>query len=182
MLGAAGPLQARLGPPGFIDAKVSRQFAEGVVTAQQLRDQGRLGQVAVVHLGTNGPPTTRDVDGLMAALAAVPRVLLVTVRMPRRWEAQTNDTLRAAAARYPAVVVVDWFAYSDGHRDWFASDGIHLKPLGAQAYADLVAAAVPPPPQPPPPPPAPPKPAASPYTRKWRWSSWASFYGGRSPR
>jgi hypothetical protein len=164
MLGAAGPLQVRLGPAGVIDAKVSRQFAEGVVTARDLRDQGRLGQVAVVHLGTNGPPRTSDIDALMGFLAGVPRVLLVTVRMPRTWEGQTNDALRAAAARYPAVVIVDWYSYSDGHRDWFASDGIHLKPVGAQAYADLVGGALAPPPpaQPPPAQPAPPPPPAQP--------------------
>ena len=170
MLGAAGPLQARLGPAGFIDAKVSRQFVAGVATARQLRDEGRLGQVVVVHLGTNGPPRTRDVDALMAALAGVPRVLFVTVRMPRTWEAETNDTIRAVPSRYPQVGIVDWYTYSDGHRDWFLSDGIHLKPIGAQAYADLVAVAVsPPPPPPPPPPPAPSKPGWTPYTRRLRW-------------
>ena len=170
MLGAAGPLQARLGPAGFIDAKVSRQYVEGVATARRLRDQGRLGQVVIVHLGTNGPPRPSDIDALMAALAGVPRVLFVTVRMPRTWEAQTNDVGRAGAARYPQVVLVDWYAYSDGHRDWFQSDGVHLKPIGAQAYADLVAYAVPPPPPlPPPPPPAPKKTGWPPYTRRWRW-------------
>lgn len=169
MLGAAGPLQARLGPVGFIDAKVSRQFVAGVATARQLRDEGHLGQVVVVHLGTNGPPRTRDVDALMSVLAAVPRVLFVTVRMPRSWEAETNDTIRAVPGRYPQVGIVDWYTYSDGHRDWFLSDGIHLKPIGAQAYADLVAYAVSPPPPPPPPPPAPSKPGWTSYTRRLRW-------------
>jgi len=169
MLGAAGPLQARMGPAGFIDAKVSRQFVAGVATAQQLRAQGHLGQVVVVHLGTNGPPRTRDVDALMSVLAGVPRVLFVTVRMPRSWEAETNATIRAVPSRYPQVAIVDWYTYSDGHRDWFLSDGIHLKPIGAQAYADLVEYAVSPPPPPPPPPPAPQKPGWSPYTRRLRW-------------
>ena len=95
MLGAAGPLQARLGPSGYIDAKVSRQFAQGVDVARQMRDQGRLGQAVVVHLGTNGPPRTSDIDAMMNALSGVPHVLFLTVRMPRSWEAQTNQTLRA---------------------------------------------------------------------------------------
>ncbi|MBV8691227.1 MAG: acetyltransferase [Actinobacteria bacterium] len=171
MLGAAGPLQARLGPAGFIDAKVSRQYVEGIATARRLRDQGRLGQVVIVHLGTNGPPRPSDIDNLMATLAGVPRVLFVTVRMPRTWEAQTNDVLRAGAARYPQVVLVDWYTYSDGHRDWFQSDGVHLKPIGAQAYADMVAYSVPPPPPAPPKPPSKPpsKPGWSPRTRQMRW-------------
>ncbi|MBV8960587.1 MAG: hypothetical protein JO087_17595, partial [Actinobacteria bacterium] len=148
-----------------------RQYVEGIATARRLRDQGRLGQVVIVHLGTNGPPRPSDIDNLMATLAGVPRVLFVTVRMPRTWEAQTNDVLRAGAARYPQVVLVDWYTYSDGHRDWFQSDGVHLKPIGAQAYADMVAYSVPPPPPAPPKPPSKPpsKPGWSPRTRQMRW-------------
>jgi hypothetical protein len=165
MLGSAGPLQQRFGATGFIDAKVGRQFADGVQVARTFREQGRLGQVVVVHLGTNGPPRTKDIDGLMAELAAVPHVLLVTVRMPRQWEGATNDALHGAAARYPSISLVDWHGYSNPHSEWFQSDGIHLRPAGAQAYADLIGGALPPPPPPPPPPPettttAPPPPPA----------------------
>src|SRR5205807_9193797 len=93
MLGAAGPLQARLGPSAYIDAKISRQFADGVNVARQLREQGRLGEVAIVHLGTNGPPKASEVDSLARELGPVPHVLLVTVRVNQRWEGPTNQTL-----------------------------------------------------------------------------------------
>jgi peptidoglycan/LPS O-acetylase OafA/YrhL len=152
MLGAAGPLQARLGDSGYIDAKVGRQYAQGVDVAREMREQGRLGEAVIVHLGTNGPPRDRDVDALMGQLTAVPHVLFVTVRMPRNWEAATNNTLRASAARYPTITIVDWHGYSDGHPEWFQSDGVHLRPPGAQAYAQLIGGALPAPPPPPPPP------------------------------
>jgi hypothetical protein len=152
MLGAAPQLQGRLGGSGFIDAKVGRQFSQGVDVARQLREQGRLGQVVLVHLGTNGPPRARDIDALMGQLTAVPHVLLVTVRMPRDWEAETNQTLRAAAGRFATITLVDWRGHSEGHGDWFASDGIHLNGRGAAAYAELMGSAIPPPPPPTPPP------------------------------
>jgi hypothetical protein len=152
MLGAAPRLQGRLNG-GVIDARVGRQFVEGIAVAKRLHDEGRLGQVVVIHLGTNGPPHPQDIDGLMAQLAGVPRVLLVTSRMPRTWEGATNDALRAAIARHPTAVLVDWFALSNGHPEWFLSDGVHLRPPGAQAFADLIGGAIVPPPPPPPPPP-----------------------------
>ena len=31
---------------------------------------------------------------------------------------------------------------SDGHRDWFLDDGVHLTETGRQAYADLIREAV----------------------------------------
>jgi peptidoglycan/LPS O-acetylase OafA/YrhL len=149
MLGAAGRLQAHLGPSAVIDAKVSRQFAEGVAEARRLRDEGRLGPVVFVHLGTNGPPRAGEVDAMVDALAGVQHVLLVNVRVDRKWEAATNRTLADGAVRHAdRVKVVDWYGFSQGHRDWFMSDGTHLKPPGAEAYANLLAGGGPPPPPP----------------------------------
>ncbi|HET9444345.1 MAG TPA: acyltransferase family protein, partial [Acidimicrobiales bacterium] len=162
MVSAAPALQERLGATGYIDARLSRQFSEGVEVARLLREQGALGQVVIVHLGTNGPPKAGQVDALMAELAGVPHVRLVTVRMPQRWEAEANQTLRDAAARHPTVQIVDWYAYSEGHREWFESDGTHVKRSGAEAYADLLMSSVPAPAPPTPPTtvaPAPPEPA-----------------------
>ena len=158
MLGAAGPLQARLGPNAFTDAKVSRQFADGVAQARRLRDEGRLGQVVFVHLGSNGPPRASDIDALMEVLAGVPHVRFVNVRVNRKWEGPTNQTLADGAARHgPKVQLVDWYAFSAGHLDWFQSDGTHLKAAGAEAYANLLGSYLPPAPPPPPPLPAAPE-------------------------
>jgi peptidoglycan/LPS O-acetylase OafA/YrhL len=153
MLGAAGGLRERLGPASFVDARINRQFGEGVAEVRRLRAEGRLGQVVFVHLGTNGPLRHEEVDALMEALAGIEHVRLVTVRVNRRWEGITNEALVAGAARHGArVQLVDWFAASADHRDWFQSDATHLKGPGIEAYANLLAAAMPPPPPPPPPP------------------------------
>lgn len=139
MLSAVVPLQERLGAGSYIDAKLRRQFAQGVDLARQLREEGRLGQVVIVHLGTNGPPKASEVDALMRELTGVAEVRLVTVRMPQRWEAATNQTLHDAAARHPSIQIVDWYGYSEGHLEWFESDGTHMKRSGARAYAELLA-------------------------------------------
>ena len=143
MVGAAGPLKARLGPSSGIDAKVSRQFHEGVELTATLRRQGRLAPVLVVHLGTNGPPTPAHIDGMMAAAGPATRVLIVNVRVSRTWSDETNAVLAAAPARHPQATLVDWHAHSAGHAGWFHSDGIHLTPAGAQAYADLIGSMLP---------------------------------------
>ena len=146
MLSAAAPLRDGFGAAAYIDAKLRRQFVEGVEEVRKLREGGQLGQVVFVHLGTNGRPRDSDIDALMAELAAVPYVFLVTVRMPKRWEGETNEALWAAAQRHPTIRVVDWYGYSEGHREWFESDATHMKPAGARAYAELLAASLPGPP------------------------------------
>jgi hypothetical protein len=153
MLGAVPALQARLGASGYIDAKQNRYFGEAVPIVRQLRAEGRLGRVVVIHLGNNGPPRDAEVDALVAELAGVEQVLFVTVRVNRKWQGTSNAVLSAGAARHPTVKLVDWYGHSEGHRDWFQSDGTHLKGPGANAYAELVGAAISPPPPPPPPPP-----------------------------
>jgi hypothetical protein len=50
-----------------------------------------------------------------------------------------NDSLVAAAATHPALIVVDWNLYSRNHPDWFQGDGIlHLLNDGSKGMATLL--------------------------------------------
>ena len=40
------------------------------------------------------------------------------------------------------VATIDWPAYSAGHDDWFADDGLHVTPAGGRAFATMIAEAV----------------------------------------
>jgi len=149
MLGAADELHKRLGSSGYIDAKLNRYFSQAAPIIHDLRAKGALGRVVIIHLGNNGPVSDGDVDAVMRELDGVPNVLLATVRVDRSWQNEVNQTLRSAAARYPTVQIVDWYAYSAGHSDWFQSDGTHFRTSsgpGAKGYADLLAGSIPPPP------------------------------------
>ena len=162
MLGAAGPLRARLGGASYIDAKKNRQYRQAVPVAQDMRTKGRLGPVVIVHLGNNGPAKRSDVDAALDYLRDAREVLLVTVRVDKGWQASVNDTLRAAARGRARVKIVDWYSYSDTHRNWFWSDGTHLTPTGAKEYAKLIAAAIPAQPKPSPKPTPSPSPTPTP--------------------
>ena len=160
MVSAADELHRRLGPSGYIDAKQNRYFSQAAPIIHDLRARGALGRVVIIHLGNNGPVSNGDVDAVMAELNGVPNVLLVTVRVNRSWQDEVNQTLRNAAPRYPNAQIVDWYATSAGHGDWFQADGTHFRTSsgpGANAYADLLVGSIPPPPTtttttPPPPP------------------------------
>jgi lysophospholipase L1-like esterase len=58
--------------------------------------------------------------------------------VPRPWEDQVNDTLADGARRYNAALV-DWHSFGGEHPEFFWDDGIHLRPEGAAAYAQLIA-------------------------------------------
>ncbi|MGH9164712.1 MAG: hypothetical protein ACRDZW_04250, partial [Acidimicrobiales bacterium] len=140
-------------PSSLIDARTRRQFHEGVGVVRQLLDEQRLTPVMVVHLGNNGRVRMSDVEGLVAELTEGQRLLLVNVRVDAPWRESVNEVLAEAAQRFPVVTLVDWYGYSEGHRNWFQSDGTHFTATageGARAYAELIttAAATPPPPTP----------------------------------
>lgn len=79
---------------------------------------------------------------MLQLLAGVERVVLVTVRVPRPWEAGNNSLIRAAEERYDNVRVADWYGASAGRYELFWDDGIHPRPEGAVEYANLIAAAL----------------------------------------
>jgi peptidoglycan/LPS O-acetylase OafA/YrhL len=136
MLGAAGELATR----GYtVDAKESRQFSDGRAIVEQLRDDGRLGDVVVVHLGTNGNINPDDLTAMMDALAGVPQVLLLTIDVDRQWTAGNNDLIFNAASTYPNASVLYWADLADScPGDCFQNDGYHLRPDGQEYYAALI--------------------------------------------
>lgn len=141
MLGASTALRRDI-PSIDVDAVVSRQWDRGIEVVTADHDSGRLRPTLVVGLGTNGTVTAAEFDGMMRAAAGARRVVIVSLHVPRSWEAQDNAVLRAGVARWPQAVLADWSAASAGHPEYFGPDGYHLEAAGARAYADLIAAAV----------------------------------------
>ncbi len=142
MLGAVDVLGVGLGGEVVADAAVSRQVGEGIGLLWLWRDLGYLGDTVVIHLGNNGVLSDEQFDEMMAAVAGVPNVLVVNTRNPYDWVTEVNDTLARGVTRHPGVTLVDWFAASDPNPGWFWDDGMHLRPEGAMAYADVVARAL----------------------------------------
>ena len=140
MAGAAPQVYEKLSGKAHVDAAVNRQVGTGIEIFQAWRDAGLLGDVVLVHLGNNGTFTDAQLDQRMQVLAGVPRVGLLTNKVPRAWEASNNAVILSAPQRYPNVVLVDWKGHSDAHPEWFYDDGIHLRPDGARAYAEFIAA------------------------------------------
>jgi len=100
-----------------------------------------LGETVVVESGYNEyvQVYASDIDTVMQALvdAGVQAVLWMTIREQRPDYVTMNAQIRAAAARWPQLVVVDWNAASR-NRTWFNDDGLHLNAEGALGMARLL--------------------------------------------
>jgi peptidoglycan/LPS O-acetylase OafA/YrhL len=139
MLSAAKVLRKSI-PDIDIDAVVNRQASTlpGILKAR--RDAGTLGDTVVIHIGNNGTFSTKHFDQVMQVLADVPKVVFLTVKVPRVWERTNNIVIAEGVQRYPNAVLLDWREASNGHAELFAKDGIHLQTAGARLYTDLLVA------------------------------------------
>jgi len=141
MLGAAQQLAARI-PRVDIDAAISRQTSQAVLLLWDRLQEGTLGEVVVVNLGNNGTFNDAQFDQIMAIAGPTRRVVFVNNKVPRRWEETNNAVISSGVRRYANAVLVDWHSEGEARPDFFLDDSVHLRPEGANAFANMVAAAV----------------------------------------
>ena len=131
----------RVFPYGHSDAEVSRNIWESPYLFYSENNQ--VGEYVVFCLGTNNAVVDEQIDEVLNTVGPDKKVILVNVRCPRDWEAQTNQAIANAPARHPNVVaVVDWYGESAGHDEYFYEDGIHVNEVGAKAYIALIQQAI----------------------------------------
>lgn len=138
---SASPSLGDLVPNIEVDAAVSRQVEAGIEVLRARRDSGTLGDVVVVHLGTNGDFEPEEFDEIMAVTEGVQRVVFLNLKVPRDWEGYNNQVIAEGVARHPNAVLIDWHNVSTAHPEYFYEDDIHLERPGGDAYAGLIAAA-----------------------------------------
>jgi len=118
-----------------VNAKVGRQFDDGLRVVRRLVTEGTLPKRVIVHLGTNGWIDPTACDALVDEVGHSRRVFLVTIRVPRDWMRPNNELLRSCADEHDRVHLIRWAMVSGRHTEWFADDGYHLNADGQAAYA-----------------------------------------------
>ena len=100
--------------------------------------------IAAVEGSGDGSKGEKDASGSGAdASGQADRVIyLVTCRSTAPYCEANNQVLRKAAKAGKSVRLIDWYAASAGHDEYFKSDGVTLTKSGRKAYARLVSAAV----------------------------------------
>jgi hypothetical protein len=138
MLGAAGALDARFPGEVHVDAAVARATATGIEIMRLYEAAGVLGEVVIVHLGNNGTFSDAQFEQMMEVTGRKRTVIVLNVKVPRRWEAPNNDVIYRGAKKYPNAYLLDWKKEGSKAPGGFYDDTMHLRPIGAAYYAGLV--------------------------------------------
>lgn len=144
MLGSAGALRNVL-PGCYIDAAVSRYVGDGVAIVEQLKANGKLGKVVLVHLGTNGPIAGYEryetlTNKLLDALGPDRDIFWVNFYCPdTTWQDTNNAYLSNIICGYHSNVhLVNWYNAVHDRPDLLVGDRIHPNGKGMKVYAELV--------------------------------------------
>ena len=140
MLGAANVLTER----GItVDALKSRPFRQALEIGNYLKSVNRLGEIVIIHLGTNNYVDQKTLDDIMVPLADVDTVVFVTNHVPsKKWQDPNNVLMRAMPDKYGNVKILDWYTIAVAHPEYLYGDKIHLNPEGQAVYADLIMQAI----------------------------------------
>ncbi len=141
MLASATALEAAL-PGVYIDAEIDRQMQAGLALIRSLAATGRLRQVVVVGLGTNGGISAGQLRQLQRAVGPGRELVLVSTFGPQAWEHAVNTALAAAARYGKHTELADWHHAIAGRHALLWPDGIHPRPAGARLYARVILAAI----------------------------------------
>lgn len=144
MLGASSALRKEL-PGCYIDAAVSRYVGEGVRVAEELKANGKLGKVVLIHLGTNGPIAGYEqyeklTNKLLEILGPDRDIFWVNFYCPdTTWQDTNNAYLSNIICGYhPNVHLVNWYNLVHDKPNLLVGDRIHPSSEGIKLYGQLV--------------------------------------------
>lgn len=116
-----------------VNARVGRAAPE--LLQEMTRDlENAAGSTVVMDLGNNDLLTEDTVRAIFELVKESSKVVVVNTAVPRPYRDANNELVAQLAGQYSNVRVVDWNLISDGHPEYFASDGVHLVPTGISAY------------------------------------------------
>lgn len=121
----------------LINARVGRQAPE--LLAAMGVDQISVPESPIVfNLGNNNKLSLETVSEIFETVKNQPQIVVVNTAVPRSWRDENNKIIATVAANYPNVKLVDWNKISEGKPQLFAPDGVHLSPLGSDAYVAAI--------------------------------------------
>jgi hypothetical protein len=121
----------------LINARVGRQAPE--LLAAMGVDQISVPESPIVfNLGNNNKLSLETVSEIFETLKNQPQIVVVNTAVPRSWRDENNKIIATVAANYPNVKLVDWNKISEGKPQLFAPDGVHLSPMGSDAYVAAI--------------------------------------------
>lgn len=113
---------------------------ESVLDVLKNQSSKKAGAVVVMigHNDERNVSFLKKVQAINGALANCPQVFWINMREISESYKRANQMIKSEAESHKNVRVIDWDGESKAQSSWVASDGVHLKTVGAKALARLI--------------------------------------------
>ncbi len=138
----------QLFPNCYIDAAISRHIQGGLPAIQNFDAQGKLGNIVVISLGTNGTIEEfgyykKYAEEIINYLGSDRKIFWVNIyytpQSPyQEWLNTNHNYVKQLEETHDNIFAVDWFSAISQQPDQIMSDGIHPLQGGSEIYAKVI--------------------------------------------
>lgn len=130
-------------PNSVSDTKIGRITSLGKQVLDSYIDEKKWEGEGVIFASLSNSPINGELEDIREKIGKDMPLFLTTVRIPHEtFEEESNSKIKKFVEENDHTYLIDWYAVSEGHDEYFDADDTHLLPAGAKAYAKCIKEAV----------------------------------------
>ena len=130
-------------PNSVSDTKIGRITSLGKQVLDSYIDEKKWEGEGVIFASLSNSPINGELEDIREKIGKDMPLFLTTVRIPHdMFEEESNSKIKKFVEENDHTYLIDWYAASEGHDEYFDADDTHLLPAGAKAYAKCIKEAV----------------------------------------
>ena len=130
-------------PNSVSDTKIGRITSLGKQVLDSYIDEKKWEGEGVIFASLSNSPINGELEAIREKIGKDMPLFLTTVRIPHdTFEEESNSKIKKFVEENDHTYLIDWYAASEGHDEYFDADDTHLLPAGAKAYANCIKEAV----------------------------------------
>lgn len=130
-------------PNSVSDTKIGRITSLGKQVLDSYIDEKKWEGEGVIFASLSNSPINGELEAIREKIGKDMPLFLTTVRIPHdTFEEESNSKIKKFVEENNHTYLIDWYAASEGHDEYFDADDTHLLSAGAKAYANCIKEAV----------------------------------------
>lgn len=130
-------------PNSVSDTKIGRITSLGKQVLDSYIDEKKWEGEGVIFASLSNSPINGELEAIREKIGKDMPLFLTTVRIPHdTFEEESNSKIKKFVEENDYTYLIDWYAASEGHDEYFDADDTHLLSAGAKAYAKCIKEAV----------------------------------------
>ena len=130
-------------PNSVSDTKIGRITSLGKQVLDSYIDEKKWEGEGVIFASLSNSPINGELEDIREKIGKDMPLFLTTVRIPHdTFEDESNSKIKKFVEENDHTYLIDWYAASEGHDEYFDADDTHLLSAGAKAYAKCIKEAV----------------------------------------